>query len=56
MFRARWNEAWPTVSECTMPKLCVRHGPIDGLLTVTFAAKPGSRAGAVYDVRLLAGR
>ncbi len=27
-----------------------------GLLTVTFAAKPGSRAGAVYDVRLLAVR
>jgi uncharacterized protein len=28
----------------------------NGVLTVTFAAKPGSRAGAVYDVRLLAGR
>ena len=27
-----------------------------GVLTVTFAAKPGSRAGAVYDVRLLAVR
>jgi hypothetical protein len=40
----------------TMPKLCVRHGPIDGLLTVTFAAKLGSRAGPVYEVRLLASR
>jgi uncharacterized protein len=30
--------------------------PANGVLTVTFAAKPGSRAGAVYDVRLLAGR
>jgi uncharacterized protein len=28
----------------------------NGVLTVTFAAKPGSRAGAVYDVRLLAAR
>ena len=28
----------------------------NGVLTVTFAARPGSRAGAVYDVRLLAGR
>ena len=28
----------------------------DGVLTITFAAKPGSRAGAVYDVRLLAAR
>jgi DUF1680 family protein len=27
-----------------------------GVLTVKFVAKPGSRAGAVYDVRLLAGR
>ena len=25
-----------------------------GVLTVTFAARPGSRAGAAYDVRLLA--
>jgi hypothetical protein len=40
----------------TMPKLCARDGPIDGLLTVTFAAKPGSRASAVYEVRLLGGR
>jgi hypothetical protein len=28
----------------------------NGLLTVRFRAKPGSRAGAVYDVRLLAAR
>ena len=28
----------------------------NGMLTVTFAAKPGSRAGAVYEVRLLGGR
>jgi DUF1680 family protein len=27
-----------------------------GVLTVTFNARPGSRAGAVYDVRLLGGR
>jgi hypothetical protein len=40
----------------TMPKLCARHGPIDGLLTITFVARPGSRAGAVYEVRLLGGR
>jgi hypothetical protein len=39
-----------------MPRLCARNGPTKGILTVTFAAKPGSRAGAVYDVRLLAGR
>jgi hypothetical protein len=39
-----------------MPKLCARHGTTKGVLTVTFAARPGSRAGAVYDVRLLAGR
>jgi hypothetical protein len=28
----------------------------NGVLTVTFSAKPGSRAGAVYDVRLLGAR
>jgi hypothetical protein len=26
----------------------------DGLLTVKFVARPGSRAGAVFDLRLLA--
>jgi DUF1680 family protein len=39
----------------SIPADVVRAAP-NGVLTVTFAAKPGSRAGAVYDVRLLAAR